>query len=598
VPLSVEHLSLLPSEGLQLPVVVEDTELYGLPDGVETHGELRSPRTVRDSNQLPWGVGGATVAEGGHEAELLGQTLVEYPECGHNEVGHRVYPVSCLHPVGATNPCHARIAVEVDIKLKFTNEVKGLKIVVTRLVVGTGIGDLLNITWSCSCEYLSCSCYISCCCASCCCPCSSWSSCCCRRCRCLCGCCWWPHSCLRQQKAGVVCILVAIHSADSQFSVSLSDPHVCLPGGFKGSVARKKSVVFGAKAGLLLGHAVGHVELLHPHAVTPGAEIEARAGGGLKADRVLAPETLNHPEHVTRNLEPRLTPSPSTGLSLICPEVSRHGLALHLDTPAQPLPPCRGLYRSNRNFSASNVAHDEGSIIPVVVGEDFCQLQSSAVMADEPTGLVYRLKGNKAGEEVIHLCKPGTFLPELLVRDVPFLNPESSLAVPQVSPRFGDTLEADAAIPPEPGADYFEELGLRHEIALYSFIHGPVVARPVLRGHPHNLPPWNFRGNKRLVSSTRPFSSSIFVFSVVVVSSAVVVVRVSIFIVVIIILFQVVVFHLSRPPHPVHGLVILNAAHSSLSPVSSSALLLPWLRRAEGLQQQAEQQQQHPSGCC
>ena len=71
------HLSLLPGEGLQLPVVVEDGELDGVPPGVEAHGELRLAPGVGDPDQLPPVLGGPPVAEGGHKAELLRQTLVK-----------------------------------------------------------------------------------------------------------------------------------------------------------------------------------------------------------------------------------------------------------------------------------------------------------------------------------------------------------------------------------------------------------------------------------------------------------------------------------------------------------------------------------------
>ena len=71
------HLGLLPGEGLQLPVVVEDGELDGVPPGVEAHGELRLTPGVGDPDELPPVLGGPPVAEGGHKAELLGQTLVK-----------------------------------------------------------------------------------------------------------------------------------------------------------------------------------------------------------------------------------------------------------------------------------------------------------------------------------------------------------------------------------------------------------------------------------------------------------------------------------------------------------------------------------------
>lgn len=71
------HLSLLPGEGLHLPVVVEDGELDGVPPGVEAHSELRLAPGVGDPDDLPPVLGWPPVAEGGYKAELLRQTLVK-----------------------------------------------------------------------------------------------------------------------------------------------------------------------------------------------------------------------------------------------------------------------------------------------------------------------------------------------------------------------------------------------------------------------------------------------------------------------------------------------------------------------------------------
>ena len=69
---------------MQGPVVLEDGELDGVPGGVQPDGELRLPLAVRDANQVPAPPGLAPVPEGGHEAKLLGQALVEHPSSMEN----------------------------------------------------------------------------------------------------------------------------------------------------------------------------------------------------------------------------------------------------------------------------------------------------------------------------------------------------------------------------------------------------------------------------------------------------------------------------------------------------------------------------------
>lgn len=124
VPVVVKNLSLLPRQRLELPVVVEDGELDGVPPGVEAHGELGLAPGVGDPDELPPVLSWPPIAESGHKAELLGQTLVEDLQCGHDEVSRGVDPVGGLHPVGAPDPGHAWVAVQVHVKLELPDEVK------------------------------------------------------------------------------------------------------------------------------------------------------------------------------------------------------------------------------------------------------------------------------------------------------------------------------------------------------------------------------------------------------------------------------------------------------------------------------------------
>jgi len=129
---------------LELPVVIEDGELDGVPPGVQAHSELRLAPGVGDADQLPPALGGPPVAEGGDEAELLGQALVKHPQCRHYEVGRGVDPIGGLHPVRAPHPGHARVSVQVNVKLELSDEVEALEVVIPRLVVGTRVLDRLN----------------------------------------------------------------------------------------------------------------------------------------------------------------------------------------------------------------------------------------------------------------------------------------------------------------------------------------------------------------------------------------------------------------------------------------------------------------------
>ena len=45
-------------------------------------------------------------------------------QCGHDEVSRGVDPVGGLHPVGAPDPGHAWVAVQVHVKLELPDEVK------------------------------------------------------------------------------------------------------------------------------------------------------------------------------------------------------------------------------------------------------------------------------------------------------------------------------------------------------------------------------------------------------------------------------------------------------------------------------------------
>jgi len=109
---------------LEVSVVVEDGELDRIPGRVQTHGKLRLTLGVGDPDELPPVGGRSPVPEGGHEAELLRKSLIENPECGHDEVGGGVYPVGRLEPVGAPDPSNSGVAVKVNIEFKLSDKVK------------------------------------------------------------------------------------------------------------------------------------------------------------------------------------------------------------------------------------------------------------------------------------------------------------------------------------------------------------------------------------------------------------------------------------------------------------------------------------------
>ena len=80
VPLLGENFRLLPRQGLNGPVVLEDGELDRLQLRVEADGELRTSAAVGDPDEVPLAAAVVTVvSEGRHEAELLRNALVENP---------------------------------------------------------------------------------------------------------------------------------------------------------------------------------------------------------------------------------------------------------------------------------------------------------------------------------------------------------------------------------------------------------------------------------------------------------------------------------------------------------------------------------------
>ena len=137
------NLWLLPRKCLQFSIIVEDGELDGVPGWVQAHSKLRLALGVGDPDELPPVGGRSPVPEGRDEAELFRQSLVEDSQCGHDQVGGGVNPVSGLQPVGASHPRHSGVAVQVDIQLELADKVKGLKVVIPSFVISTGIFDFL-----------------------------------------------------------------------------------------------------------------------------------------------------------------------------------------------------------------------------------------------------------------------------------------------------------------------------------------------------------------------------------------------------------------------------------------------------------------------
>jgi len=148
VPLGVKHLRHIPGEGLKLPIEVQDGKLHCLPRWVETYGKLGVPLCVGDPYKMPR-IGPRTpVPERRHKAELLRQALIEDTKGVHPQVGCRIYPVRSLHLVRATHPGNTGVSVEVYIQLELSDEVKRLKIIITRLIISTRVSDFLCIARS------------------------------------------------------------------------------------------------------------------------------------------------------------------------------------------------------------------------------------------------------------------------------------------------------------------------------------------------------------------------------------------------------------------------------------------------------------------
>ena len=114
-----------------------------MPGWVQTHSKLRLALGVGDPDELPPVGGRSSVPEGRHEAELFWQSLVEDSQCGHYQVGGGVDPVGGLQSVGASDPRHSGVTVQVDIQLELADKVKGLKVVIPSFVISTRIFDFL-----------------------------------------------------------------------------------------------------------------------------------------------------------------------------------------------------------------------------------------------------------------------------------------------------------------------------------------------------------------------------------------------------------------------------------------------------------------------
>lgn len=277
VPLVVENFWFLPGQGLQFPVVVEDGELDGVPGGIEAHRELRLARTIRDLNGIPFVVPRTSVSECRHETELLRKSLVEDSQGWHLEVCCRVDPVSSLHPVGTPNSADSRESIQIDIQLKLSDKVVGLEIIIARLVVSAGIDNFFCITWLPSRIGLGggppgCP--------------PSWSPCC-PSCGRSSGCCWWLCGCrgwcgLAEQEAGIIVVLVCVHTGNLELLVLLSQPLVWSVGRLEGSVAVEEPIVPDREAALLLELVVPCVSSLHPHFSSSASQIPARVGGRLE----------------------------------------------------------------------------------------------------------------------------------------------------------------------------------------------------------------------------------------------------------------------------------------------------------------------------
>ena len=78
VPLFGKDFRLLPRQGLHRPVELQDGELHRLQLGIEADCELGLSASVGDPDEVPLAAAVvAVVAERRHEAELLGDALVE-----------------------------------------------------------------------------------------------------------------------------------------------------------------------------------------------------------------------------------------------------------------------------------------------------------------------------------------------------------------------------------------------------------------------------------------------------------------------------------------------------------------------------------------
>ena len=65
----------------------------------------------------------------------------------HDEVCRGVNSVGSLHPVWSSDSGDSRISVKIDVELELSDEVKGLKIIIPRLVISAGILDWLNYNY-------------------------------------------------------------------------------------------------------------------------------------------------------------------------------------------------------------------------------------------------------------------------------------------------------------------------------------------------------------------------------------------------------------------------------------------------------------------
>jgi len=270
VPLSVKHLWNIPGQGLQLSVEVQDRKLHSLPRRVETNSKLWAPLCVGDPDEVPRIGARSTIPESCDKAELLWQSLVEDSQCVHPQVGGGVNPVGRLHFVGTTHPGNAGVSIKVYIKLKLPDEIKRLKVIITRLIISTWVGDFLCIAWPSGLEHLH-SCTFLCCSSS-----GSWPP--------SCGCgwsscrCWWGWSGLGEHKTGIVCVLISGDLLNSQFPVLLPDPLLRPVGSLEACIAGKEAIVPDVEAALSSRRLHTEVDHLHPHLFSSGAKEHSRCG--------------------------------------------------------------------------------------------------------------------------------------------------------------------------------------------------------------------------------------------------------------------------------------------------------------------------------